>query len=135
MPESRAEKTRQILNEIEATFGMVPNFFKAQAEIDPELLELNWNREKRIMLSEGALDRKTKELLAVAVSMANHCEYCTLTHESMATMVGATEQEIIEAKQVIELLISFNSIASSLRIPYDILPEQNQDKEDKDKDV
>ena len=124
MSESYSEKTQQILNEIEATFGMVPNFFKYQADIDPELLELNWNREKRIMLSEGVLDRKTKELLAIAVSMANHCEYCSIAHESMATMVGATAQEIIEAKQVIELLISFNSIASSLRIPYDIFSER-----------
>lgn len=124
MPESRPERTRQILNEIEATFGMVPNFFKVQADVDPELLELTWNREKRIMLSEGTLDRKTKELLAIAVSLANHCHYCSLTHEEMATMVGVTEQEIIEAKQVIELIISFNSIASSLRIPYDIFPNK-----------
>ena len=76
------------------------------------------------MLSEGALDRKTKELLAMAVSMANRCQYCSIAHESMATMVGVTEQEINEAKQVIDLLISFNSIASSMKIPYDKFPSK-----------
>ena len=123
MAESYSKKTQQILDEIQASFGMIPNFFKAQAEVDPDWLELNWNREKKIMLSEGALDRKTKELLAMTVSIVNQCQYCSLAHESMATMVGATEQEINEAKKVIELFASFNSIADSLRIPCDIVPE------------
>ena len=116
-------KAKEILGEIKATFGMVPNFFQAQAAVDPDWLELNWNREKKIMLSEGALDRKTKELIAFAVSMVNHCEYCSLAHETMALMVGATEQEINETKKVIELFASFNSIADSLRIPCDLNPE------------
>ena len=126
MTESYSEKTQQILDEIEAIFGVVPNFFKAQASINSDWLELNWNREKKIMLSEGVLDRKTKELLAMAVSLVNQCEYCALAHESMANMVGATSEEVNEAKQVIELLASFNSIADSLRITCDMLPEAYQ---------
>lgn len=116
-------KAKEVLDEINLTFGMVPNFFQAQAAIDPNWLELNWKREKAIMLEEGALDRKTKELIAFAVSMVNHCEYCTLAHESMALMVGATEDEINETKKVIELFASFNSIADSLRVPCDINPK------------
>lgn len=122
-------KAKEILEEIKATFGMVPNFFQAQAAVDPEWLELNWNREKRIMLSEGALDRKTKELIAFTVSLVNQCEYCSLAHETMARMVGATEQEINEAKKVIELFASFNSIADSLRIPCDLTPEMAKENE------
>ena len=126
MSESSSEKTQRIFKEIEAAFGMIPNFFKAQAEVDPDWLELNWNREQKIMLSEGKLDRKTKELLAMAVSIVNRCQYCSLAHETMATMVGATAAEINEAKQVVELFASFNSIADSLRIPCDIIPETSQ---------
>ena len=125
MAESPSDKTQRILEEIEATFGMIPNFFQAQATVDPDWLELNWNREKKIMLSQGALDRKTKELLAMAVSIVNQCQYCSLAHETMATMVGATPLEIHEAKQVIELFASFNSIADSLRVPCDIFPESS----------
>lgn len=116
-------KTKEIYEEIKSKFGMVPNFFKAQASVDPDWLELNWNREKKIMLSEGALDRKTKELIAFAVSTVNQCEYCSLAHETMALMSGATEQEIAETKKVIELFASFNSIADSLRVPCDVTPE------------
>jgi AhpD family alkylhydroperoxidase len=116
-------KAKEILKEIREAFGMVPNFFKAQAAVDPDWLELNWNREKKIMLAPGALDRKTKELIALTVSLVNHCEYCSLAHEAMALMVGATEQEINEAKQVVELFASFNAVADSLQVPCDITPE------------
>jgi AhpD family alkylhydroperoxidase len=70
----------------------------------------------------GGLERKTKELIALAVSLVNRCEYCCLAHETMALMSGATEQEINETKAVIELFASFNSIADSLRIPCDVTP-------------
>ena len=122
-------KAKEILEEIKATFGMVPNFFQAQAAVDPDWLESNWNREKMIMLSEGALDRKTKELIALTVSIVNHCEYCSLAHEAMAMMLGATEKEINEAKKVIELFASFNSIADSLRIPCDLTPDMAKKSE------
>ena len=121
--EEATGKVKEIFQDIKARFGMVPNFFKAQAAVDGDWLELNWNRVKKIMLDEGALNRKTKELIALVVSLVNHCEYCSLAHEAMAKMAGASPQEIIEAKEVLELFSSFNAIADSLRIPCDINPE------------
>ena len=115
-------KTKEIYDDIQRTFGMVPNFFKAQAAVDPNWLDLNWQREKQIMVTEGALDRKTKEIIAMVVSVVNGCEYCSLAHESMAMMVGASKEEINEVKKVMELFSSFNSIADSLKIPCDIMP-------------
>ena len=115
-------KAKQVFDEIQDAFGMVPNFFKAQAAVDPEWLEINWQRQKLIMLTEGGLDRKTKEIIALVVSMVNHCEYCSLAHESMARMVGASKEEIDEVKMVVELFSSFNVIADSLKIPCDIIP-------------
>ena len=120
--EDAVGKEKKIYQEIKEAFGMVPNLFKAQAAVDPEWLELNWNREKTIMLEKRALDRKTKELIAMTVSLVNGCEYCSLAHEAMAQMVGATTQEIVEAKEVVELFSSFNAIADSLRVPCDITP-------------
>lgn len=116
-------KARIILEEIKNRFGMVPNFFEAQAAMDPDWLELNWNREKKIMLADGALDRKTRELIALAVSLVNRCQYCSLAHETMALMSGASQQHINETKQVVELFASFNAIADSLRVPCDVNPE------------
>lgn len=126
--EEATGKVKDVFEEIRSGFGMVPNFFKAQAAADPDWLELNWMRWKSIMGRQRSLDRKTKELLAVAVSLANNCEYCSLAHESMALMLGVSEQEIVEAKEVIELFASFNAIADSLRVPCDITPEMTKSK-------
>lgn len=110
-------KAKSILAEIDLAFGLVPNLFRVQAEIDADWLELNWKREQQIMLAEGALDRKTKELIALTVALLQHSDYCALAHETMAGMVGASQAEINEAKQVIELFSSFSAIARTLRIP------------------
>lgn len=110
----------EIYAEIKAAFGMVPNFFRSQGEVDSQWLHLNWQRWSHIMGQTRALDRKTKELIAVAVSLVNNCEYCTLAHEHMALTAGTTEQEIAEMKQVVELFCSFNNIADSLKVPCDI---------------
>ena len=130
-PHSQAQtgdKTQEVLTEVIAEFGRVPNFFQAQAMVDPAWLEINWQRTKQILLSEGALDRKTKELIAMTVSMVNHCDYCALSHEAMAMKAGATEREIHEVKKIMELLVSFNAIANSLRIRCDIVPVSKPEK-------
>ncbi len=115
-------KAKEVYEDIEKTFRMVPNFFKAQAAVDPNWLELNWQRTKQIMVAESPLDRKTKELIAFIVSQLNGCEYCSLAHESMALMQGASRDEINDAKKVMELYCSFNAIADSLKVPCDIMP-------------
>ena len=120
--EDATGKVKEVYDEIRTAFGMVPNFFKAQAAVDPEWLAMNWQREKLIMLAEGALDRKTKELLAMAISLVNGCEYCSLAHEGVALMTGASQEEVNEAKKIVELFASFNAIADSLRVPCDIRP-------------
>ncbi len=125
-------KAKDILTEIKEAFGMVPNFFKAQAAADPDWLELNWNREKEIMLSPGGLDRKIRELIALAVTLASSSEYCSLAHETMALMVGATEQEVTQTKKIVELFVSFSSIVASLHIPCDITPDMAKKTESSD---
>ena len=117
-------KTKEVYEDIKNTFGMVPNLFKAMAASDPEWLAINWQREKSIMIEEGPLDRKTRELIALTVSIINHCEYCSLAHEAMAGQVGASKDEINHAKRVIELFASFNVIANSIPdLPCDIRPK------------
>lgn len=115
-------KTQEILDEIQGSFGMVPNFFQAQADTDSEMLASNWTKEKEIMLSGSVLDRKTKELLAMTVSIVNNNQYCSLAHETMAMMVGATSEEIAKTKQIIKLFKNFNTVADDLKIPCDITP-------------
>lgn len=122
------EEAQAILDEIERELGMVPNFYKAQAAVNAQWLKLNWTRYKTIVLAESALDRKTKELIAMTVSLVSRCEYCSLAHEAIARSVGASDAEINETLQVIELFSSFNAIADSLRLPCDITPDSLQDE-------
>lgn len=107
---------------------MVPNFFRAQARANPDWLELNWMRWKKIIGRQRSLDRKTKELIAVAVSIANSCQYCSLAHEAMALSVGASKEDIVEMKEVVELFMSFCKIADSLQVPCDILPDSAEEQ-------
>jgi uncharacterized peroxidase-related enzyme len=116
-------KVADIYDEIRDTFGMVPNFFRAQAAQDADWLELNWRRWQHIMGRQGALDRKTRELIALTVAELNDCEYCRNAHEAMALMSGADRAEVTEAKEVMELFASFTTIADSLDIPVDVTPE------------
>jgi uncharacterized peroxidase-related enzyme len=120
-------KVAEVYADIKERFGMVPNFFKAQAAVDADWLEVNWQRVKHNMLSSGGLDRKTRELIAFAVSEVNHCAYCSLAHETMARMNGATEQEVNQTRQITELFCSFSAIAETLRVPCDVSPEMLED--------
>lgn len=122
--EQATGKTKELFDEIQASLGMVPNFFKAQAAVDSEWAATNWSRVKQIMLQEGHLDRKTKEIIALVVSMLNHCQYCHLAHKAMAMRSGATSEDLLEAVKVVELFQSFNLIADALEVPCDVMPDQ-----------
>lgn len=121
--EQATGKTKEVYDDIIKSFGMVPNLFKAMAAADPDWLAMNWEREKAIMIKDGPLDRKTRELIALAVSIINNCDYCSMAHEAMAGHMGASKDEINHAKRIIELFASFNAIANSFHdLPCDIKP-------------
>ena len=126
--EQATGKVKEIFDDIKSNFGMIPNFFKAQGGSDPDWLELNWMRWKKIMGRQRSLDRKTKELIATAVSISNNCQYCSLAHEAMALMIGASKEEIVEMKEVVELFASFNKIADSLQVPCDVTPDMVEEQ-------
>lgn len=49
-----------------------------------------------IVMADGALPNKTKELIAVAVALTTQCQYCLTIHTEMAKKAGATEEELAE---------------------------------------
>ena len=83
--------SEQILNEIHATFGMVPNLFQAYAK-HPPLLEANWYKVKAVLLS-GSLCRKTKEVMAFLVSIDNGCSYCVAAHSASLQSLGVKKTQ------------------------------------------
>ena len=69
-------RVKALYDEIKAGLGtdFVPNLYKAMAS-NPDYLEVNWRRVQAIMVESTRLDRLTKEIIAVAVSAVNACDY------------------------------------------------------------
>ncbi len=74
--EEASGKVKDIYEEIKSKLGIdfVPNLYKVMGS-KPDYLEANWNKVKAVMIEPGKLDRLTKEIIAVAVSAVNGCDY------------------------------------------------------------
>jgi alkylhydroperoxidase family enzyme len=74
--EEATGKVKDIYEKIKSQLGIdfVPNLYKVMAA-KPDYLEANWNKVKAVMIEPGKLDRLTKEIIAVAVSAVNDCDY------------------------------------------------------------
>ena len=115
-----AGEVEAIFAEIRQVFGMpfVPNLFKVMAH-NPAYLKASWERVKVIM-GPGLLDRKTKEMIAVAVSAVNGCDYCVLAHTAALKSMGVGDGELVELMAVVDLFSGFNKLLEGLQVPPDI---------------
>ncbi|WP_349367694.1 carboxymuconolactone decarboxylase family protein [Salinarimonas sp.] len=114
-----APAARAVFDDIRATrkSDFVNNFWRALAH-DPELLRRTWEGVKAVM-APGALDPLTKELIYLAVSATNGCEYCTYSHTAAARAKGADDAMILEALAVAAKANETNRLANGLRVPVD----------------
>jgi AhpD family alkylhydroperoxidase len=110
-----AEVYRDILES--RGLAKVPNFWKALAN-QPEYLAATWAKLKTVM-GEGAIDRKTKEMIAVAVSATNNCDYCIQSHTDNLKQLGASDAEVVELMSVVDLFNGTNAAASGLKVEYE----------------
>lgn len=51
-------------------------------------------------LADGAVPKKVKELMAIAVALTTQCPYCIEIHKNKALAAGATEEELAETVHV-----------------------------------
>jgi alkylhydroperoxidase AhpD family core domain len=114
-----SEKVKEIFNEIKKARKIteVPNFWKYLAN-NPETLERTWNTTSQVMKA-GALDPVTKELIYVAVSMTNSCEYCTKSHTFAAKKKGATDDMIKEMIDVMGIANQNNKLVEAYQVEVD----------------
>ena len=112
-------EVRAVYDDIMATRNVasVNNFWKALAN-DPENLKRIWSNVKSVM-SPGALDPLTKELLYVAVSVTNNCEYCILSHTAGARARGMTPAMFNELMAVVALANETNRLSNGYRVDVD----------------
>ena len=112
-------KVKKVFNDIKKTrkITKIPNFWKSLAH-NPDNLERTWNSLKKIM-KKGALDPVTKELIYVAVSITNNCEYCIRSHTSAAKKKGASDQMIKEMIEVVGLANQNNKLVAGYQVEVD----------------
>ena len=118
--ESEAKgKVKEIYDEIKTTRQIteVPNFWKMLAN-DSNELDRTWSSLKEIM-KKGALDPVTKELIYVAVSITNSCEYCIKSHSAAAKKKGATDEMLKEMFAGVGLANKNNKLVDSYQVEVD----------------
>jgi AhpD family alkylhydroperoxidase len=117
--EQASAEVRAVYDDIKATrkIDKVTNFWKALAH-DPVRLKRTWEDMKNIM-GAGALDPLVKELLYVAVSVSNQCDYCIAAHTASARKKGMTEVMFNEMLAVVGLANSNNRLVAGLQVEID----------------
>lgn len=109
-----------VFDDIRATrkSDFVNNFWRALAN-QPRLLERTWSSVKQVMMEPGMLDPLTKELVYIAVSTANSCNYCVHSHTAAARAKGLSDEQYAELLAVVGMAAETNSLANSMQIPVD----------------
>ena len=118
--ESEAKgKVKEIYDEIKSARQIteVPNFWKNLAN-NPETLERTWSSLKQVM-KKGALDPVVKELIYVAVSVTNGCEYCIKSHSLAAKKKGATDEMLNEMIAVVGMANETNKLVEGYQVEVD----------------
>jgi AhpD family alkylhydroperoxidase len=117
--ENASTEVRAVFDDIKNTRKVadVNNFWKYLAR-DPRMLKHVWESLKD-MMGPGALDPLTKELIYVAVSITNACDYCMASHTAGARAKGANEEMIREVYAVTGLANMTNRLANAYKVPVD----------------
>jgi AhpD family alkylhydroperoxidase len=116
-----APRARAVVEGIAAGRGIDPaginNVWKALAR-HPAVME-QFAAEMKAAFAPGVLDPLIKELVYLAVSIANQCDYCIASHGTMARRKGMTDEMHEEFMKVVLAAQKGNKIALAYRVPVD----------------
>jgi len=117
--EKASGKVKKVFDHIkkERKIKNIPNFWKTIAN-DPETLERTWNSLREVM-KKGALDPLTKEMIYIAVSMTNSCEYCIRSHTAAARKKGMSDKMLKEMIAVVGMANETNRLVESYQVEVD----------------
>ncbi|MCP5366369.1 MAG: carboxymuconolactone decarboxylase family protein [Hyphomicrobiales bacterium] len=113
------DDVRAVYDDIMATRGIdfVPNFWKTLGH-HPATLRRTWQSLKEVM-APGALSPMFKEMIAVAVSATNGCEYCIRSHSLAARKAGMTPEMFGELMAVVGMFNETNRLVHGLQVDID----------------
>jgi AhpD family alkylhydroperoxidase len=111
---------RAVFDDIMATRGTdyVNNIWRALA-VHPPLLQRFWGQLKEVMVRPSLLDPLTKELIYLAVSITNNCEYCINSHIAAARKKGMSDALLAELNEIVALANAGNRLANGFQVEVD----------------
>lgn len=117
--EELAPEARAVFDEIRAARKTehVNDFWRALAH-DPVTLRRTWDGIRQVM-APGALDPLVKEMLYVAVSITNGCDYCIHTHTASARAKGMSEAQFLELVAVVGMASETNRMVTAFGVEVD----------------
>tara|TARA_B110000196_G_scaffold86871_1_gene75334 strand:+ start:1940 stop:2332 length:393 start_codon:yes stop_codon:yes gene_type:complete len=112
-------KVKKIFDDIKKVRNIktIPNFWKTIAT-NPDTLERTWNSLQQVM-KNGAIDSLIKEMIYVAVSMTNSCEYCIRSHTLAAKKKGMSDKMLKELIAVVAMANETNRLVESYQVEVD----------------
>jgi AhpD family alkylhydroperoxidase len=96
----------------------VNNIWRALA-VHPPLLERFWGLMKEVMIKPSRLDPLTKELIYLAVSITNNCEYCINSHIAAGRKKGLDDEILAELNEIVALANAGNRLTTGLQVEVD----------------
>ena len=117
--EQMPAESRAVIDDIRAVrkTDFVNNFWRVLAH-DPKLLKRTWEDIKQVM-GPGTIDPLVKEMIYVAVSVANNCEYCIRSHTAAARAKGLSDPQLAELMAIVAMASTTNRLAIGLQVPVD----------------
>ena len=117
--EDAGPAVRRVYDDIMATrqTDWINNFWKALA-VQPELLSRTLEGVKAVM-APGLLDPLTKEMVYVAVSATNGCQYCINSHTAAARSKGMTDEMLSELMAIVGMANQTNALANGFQVEVD----------------
>jgi len=118
--EDASDEVREVYDDIRATrkTDYINNFWKVLAQ-HPPTLRRTWQAVKEVMTGPGELDPLTRELIYVAVSVTNGCEYCIASHTAAARGRGMTKAMFAELMAIVATANMTNRLANGFRVDVD----------------
>jgi AhpD family alkylhydroperoxidase len=96
----------------------INNIWRALAS-NPPVLKRFWGQMKEVMVKSSRLDPLTKELIYLAVSINNNCDYCINSHTFAARKHGLDDEMLAELTEVIALANAGNRLTIGLQVEPD----------------
>jgi len=109
------------LKDIQKTMGLVPGFMKA---IPQDVLIHDWPLMKKYQTGETAIPAKYREFIGLAIAANIKCPYCALMHTAMATLSGATDEEMAEVAFLASFTSRWSAMLHALQYNYDTFSEE-----------